>query len=329
MFHRHVYCQEGPKESQALCLLKDPHLRLSFGDLGKRLLASLQETGTPASVPTSPTGTARSGSPFETALDSRATLEHRLRSTPRTYRAFGEPGSPPSGQRMAVAWQEVEELECPVASSQVSRHPFHSCAHWMYTQRLPRLPKACACCSFRPVRVALPALSIFSWHSPLLACELRLAGSQALRLIKVCVPALQGGERSVVLQPGQTRLSFRVTVLKQGVYTLKYVQARLGRLSLRLRSALPEEKGPPVEMLTAGALTLTPSDAQTLAPPPAIGEIDSLGGQRLLMSQDEQGSHELAQGDSAGSLPHDVGKEVRWQRVRLHVVPYLRIAGCV
>ncbi len=91
------------------------------------------------------------------------------------------------------------------------------------------------------------------------------------------VAALQGGERSVVLQPGQTRLSFQVTVLKQGVYTLKHVQARLGRLSLRLRSALPEEEGPPVKLLTAGASTLAPSDAQTLAQPPAIGEIDSLG----------------------------------------------------
>ena len=85
--------------------------------------ALLQETSTPASVATSPTGTAKSGSPFESALDSRATLEHRLRSTPRMYRAFPEPGSPPSGQRGAVAWQEVEELECPVASSQVACGP--------------------------------------------------------------------------------------------------------------------------------------------------------------------------------------------------------------
>ena len=84
------------------------------------MLASPQETSAPPSVATSPTGTAKSGSPFEAALDSRATLEHRLRSTPRMYRAFSEPGSPSSGQRTAVAWQEVEEVECPVASSQVS-----------------------------------------------------------------------------------------------------------------------------------------------------------------------------------------------------------------
>ena len=92
--------------------------------------------------------------------------------------------------------------------------------------------------------------------------------------------ALQGGERSVVLQPGQTRLSFQVTVMKQGVFTLKHVQARLGRLSLRLRSALPDEEGPPVELLSAGSTTLASSDAQTLAQQPPIGEIDALGRQQ-------------------------------------------------
>ena len=102
-------------------LLQNLHLSLSY--LGKSSIALLQETGTTASVATSPTGTAKSGSPFETALDSRATLDHRLRSTPRMVRGFGEPGSPPSGQRTAVAWQEVEELECPVVSSQVSCDP--------------------------------------------------------------------------------------------------------------------------------------------------------------------------------------------------------------
>ena len=83
-----------------------------------------------------------------------------------------------------------------------------------------------------------------------------------------------------MLQPGQTRLAFQVTVMKQGVYTLKHVQARLGRLSLRLRSALPEEEGPPVELLSAGSVALPSSDAQTLAQQPAIGEIDSLGRQQ-------------------------------------------------
>ncbi len=98
------------------------------------MLASSQETGTPASVATSPTGTAKSGSNFETAVDSRAPPEHRLRSTPMHRESHGEPGSPPSGQRMAVAWQEVEELECPVVSSQVSCGPRLSSYHSLYTQ---------------------------------------------------------------------------------------------------------------------------------------------------------------------------------------------------
>ena len=101
----------------------------------RALFASLQETSTPSSVATSPTGTTKSGSPFETALDTRATLEHRLRSTPRMYRAFSEPGSPPSGQRTAVVWQEVEEVECPVASSQVSCDPHPHCNCCLYPQQ--------------------------------------------------------------------------------------------------------------------------------------------------------------------------------------------------
>ena len=102
-----------------------------------------------------------------------------------------------------------------------------------------------------------------------------------------------------MLQPGQTRLSFQVTVLKQGLYTLKHVQARLGRLSLRLRSALPEEEGPPVELLAAGALTLAPADAQTLAQSPAIGEIDALGRRRCRVFWGNEGIHELAQSNRA------------------------------
>lgn len=89
-----------------------------------------------------------------------------------------------------------------------------------------------------------------------------------------------------MLQPGQTRVSFQVTVLKQGVYTLKHVQARLGRLSLRLRCALPDEEGPPVELLSTGSTTLAPSDAQTSAQQPAIGEIDSLGRRRPLCASE-------------------------------------------
>lgn len=68
---------------------------------------------------TSPSGTAKSGSPFETALEGRAPLDARLRSTPRTYKSFSDYGGSPRGQRKSVCWQEVEELECPLAASQV------------------------------------------------------------------------------------------------------------------------------------------------------------------------------------------------------------------
>ena len=89
-------------------------------------------------------------------------------------------------------------------------------------------------------------------------------------------PLVQGSDRSVVLQPGPNRLAFQVTVLRQGLYSLKHVLARLGRLSLRLRVALPEDEGPPVELLTAPPLTGVLSEAHALAQP-AIGDVDASG----------------------------------------------------
>ena len=83
-----------------------------------RPLFLLQESSGASSAVTSPSGTARSGSPFDAALDGRALLESRLRSTPRTYREPSEFGTTPHGQRKAVSWREVEELECPLAASQ-------------------------------------------------------------------------------------------------------------------------------------------------------------------------------------------------------------------
>lgn len=81
-----------------------------------------------------------------------------------------------------------------------------------------------------------------------------------------------------MLQPGTNRLAFQVTVLKQGVYTLKHVHARLGRLSLRLRPAAPEDEGPPVELLTVPPLAPALSEAQSAAAAqPAIGDVDGLG----------------------------------------------------
>ena len=83
-----------------------------------------------------------------------------------------------------------------------------------------------------------------------------------------------------MLQPGPNRLAFQVTVLRQGLYSLKHVLARLGRLSLRLRVAAPEDEGPPVELLTAPPLTGVLSEAQALAQP-AIGDVDVSGGSLL------------------------------------------------
>ena len=79
-----------------------------------------------------------------------------------------------------------------------------------------------------------------------------------------------------MLQPGPNRLAFQVTVLRQGLYSLKHVLARLGRLSLRLRVALPDDDGPPVELLTAPPLAGVLSEAQALAQP-AIGDVDVSG----------------------------------------------------
>lgn len=87
--------------------------------VGKLLILPLQETSTPSSVVTSPSGTGRTGSPFQASLDGRAPLEGRLRSTPRMYKAYSEYASTPRSQQKAVAWQEVEELECPLAAAQV------------------------------------------------------------------------------------------------------------------------------------------------------------------------------------------------------------------
>lgn len=54
-------------------------------------------------------------SPFEAALESggAAVLQQRLRSTPRSY-IEGEATPRP---RVGALWQEVEELECPMAST--------------------------------------------------------------------------------------------------------------------------------------------------------------------------------------------------------------------
>lgn len=83
-------------------------------------MALLQESSAPTSVVTSPSGTAKSGSPFESALEARTPLEGRLRSTPRLYKAFSVYTNTPRNQRRAVVWQELEELECPLAASHVN-----------------------------------------------------------------------------------------------------------------------------------------------------------------------------------------------------------------
>lgn len=80
-----------------------------------------------------------------------------------------------------------------------------------------------------------------------------------------------------MLQPGANRLAFQVTVLKPGLYTLKHLHVRLGRQSLRLRAALPDDEGPPVELLTAPPLMPVLSEAQSTAQQPAIGDVDTSG----------------------------------------------------
>ena len=94
---------------------------------------------------------------------------------------------------------------------------------------------------------------------------------------------MQGSDRSVVLQPGPNRLAFQVTVLRQGLYSLKHVLARLGRFRLRLRVAMPEDGGPPVVLLTAPPLAGVLSEAQALAQP-AIGDVDASGRVLLWMA---------------------------------------------
>ena len=79
-----------------------------------------------------------------------------------------------------------------------------------------------------------------------------------------------------MLQPGPNRLAFQVTVLRQGLYSLKHVLARLGRLSLRLRVALPDDEGPPVELLTTPPLTSVLSETRALAQA-VIGDVDAAG----------------------------------------------------
>ena len=80
-----------------------------------------------------------------------------------------------------------------------------------------------------------------------------------------------------MLQPGANRLAFQVSVLKPGLYTLKHLHVRLGRLSLRLRAALPDDEGPPVDLLTAPPVMPVLSEAQSTAQQPAIGDVDALG----------------------------------------------------
>lgn len=82
-------------------------------------------------------------------------------------------------------------------------------------------------------------------------------------------------ESSITLQPGLNRLTFRVSVLKQGLYVLKHVRARLGRLSLLLRSALPVEGGPPPDVMTSSPALAALSDSQPQ--PAAIGSVDPRG----------------------------------------------------
>lgn len=85
---------------------------------------------------------------------------------------------------------------------------------------------------------------------------------------------------TVALQSGTNRLPFRLHVMKQGLYVLKHAHCRLGRLALRLRAALPDEQGPPLDSITAlpPALTAAAADAQFFpGSGPPVGAIDALG----------------------------------------------------
>lgn len=98
-----------------------------------------------------------------------------------------------------------------------------------------------------------------------------------LMWMSVCLQA--AGERAATLQPGANRLAFRLAVMKQGLYVLKHAHCRLGRLALRLRVALPEDGGPPIDALTAvpPALPAAAADAQFPGAGPAFGAVDALG----------------------------------------------------
>ncbi len=85
---------------------------------------------------------------------------------------------------------------------------------------------------------------------------------------------VQAAGFATTLQPGLNRLIFRVSVLKQGLYVLKHVHARLGRLSLLLRSALPDEAGLPPDVLTSSPL---PALSELQPQPVAIGAVDPRG----------------------------------------------------
>ena len=89
---------------------------------------------------------------------------------------------------------------------------------------------------------------------------------------------LQVADSATTLQPGANRLFFGVAVMKQGLYVLKQAHCRLGRMTLQLRAALPDEKGPPVEALTMlPPLAAAVTDQQGPGSVPAFGAVDSLG----------------------------------------------------
>ena len=113
----------------------------------------LQESSGAPSAVTSPSGTARSGSPFDAALDGRALLESRLRSHPRAYREHSEHAGTPHNQRRAALWREVEELECPLAASQVPEAPVVSEVKLYITFRTVLPPYRCAIAGVSAVRM--------------------------------------------------------------------------------------------------------------------------------------------------------------------------------